>query len=339
MSISISKIGEKGIIRDFITPLFNPDLDFRGVGDDCALIEAEEGYSFLFSTDRVPADLIAFRLGILDYFDLGRYLAWLNISDIAACGGDPIALLLNFGLPQNLEYNYLKELCRGVLDAANDFNCKVLGGDLSSCNELSISATSIGKVRAGKALLRNGAKSGDLIFISKPIGYTPAAFAYYLRSTDDNPINLTKSEIDRLNKQFKAVYPLVNFGLYLSSSGKCSSCMDNTDGLGNSLEELALASHKSFIVQKEKVYLENLVVKIAEHFGEDPFELALGAGADFSLVGTINPNTIEKKLVNQENNFKIIGYVENGSGVFQEENGSRSKINYSKWDYFTKIEE
>ena len=95
---TIGEIGEKRLITEFIRPFFNETNAPEGVGDDCAMV-ATDGATVLLSTDRVPADLISFRLGILDFEGLGRYLAVLNISDIAACGGTPKALLLNFGLP------------------------------------------------------------------------------------------------------------------------------------------------------------------------------------------------------------------------------------------------
>src|SRR5207244_932498 len=118
----------------------------------------------------VPADLIAFRLGILDFTGLGRYLARLNLSDIAACGGYPIALLLNLGFPGDLGYASLKELCSGVAEVAHNFECSVLGGDISSSSELSISATSIGRVKQDRVLTRRGARPRDSIFVSRPLG-------------------------------------------------------------------------------------------------------------------------------------------------------------------------
>lgn len=62
----ISDIGEKSLIRDFIKPFFNASDDPSGVGDDCAMVTFGEEVALL-STDRVPSDLTAFKLGILDF--------------------------------------------------------------------------------------------------------------------------------------------------------------------------------------------------------------------------------------------------------------------------------
>src|SRR5258708_5788022 len=91
-------IGEKRLIAEYIQPLLNPDRLPESVGDDCALIPVWGDVCLCVSTDRVPADLLAFRLGLISFRELGSYLAILNISDIAACGGEPRGLLLNCAL-------------------------------------------------------------------------------------------------------------------------------------------------------------------------------------------------------------------------------------------------
>ncbi|HEV2486290.1 MAG TPA: AIR synthase related protein [Terracidiphilus sp.] len=139
----LSDVGEKALIRDFIKPFFNGPDDPSGVGDDCAMVSLGDEV-VLLSTDRVPSDLTAFRLGILDYSGLGDYLARLNLSDIAACGGKAVGLLLNLGLPPDIKYDDVIALCRGFGSRAEAHGATVLGGDITSASELSISATSIG---------------------------------------------------------------------------------------------------------------------------------------------------------------------------------------------------
>ncbi len=120
----ISDVGEKSLIHDFIKPFFNADDDPHGVGDDCAMLVVGDTV-VLFSTDRVPVDLTAFKLGILDYRGLGGYLARLNLSDIAACGGRPAGLLLNLGLPNSTLYDDVKALCEGFAEEASKAGCGV----------------------------------------------------------------------------------------------------------------------------------------------------------------------------------------------------------------------
>src|SRR5262249_33099260 len=95
----ISELGEKRLIAEVLRPLFNPEDDPRGVGDDCAVITHDAGTVVLVSTDRVPADLIALRTGVIDFRGFGAHVAAINASDIAACGGRLTGFLLNCGLP------------------------------------------------------------------------------------------------------------------------------------------------------------------------------------------------------------------------------------------------
>lgn len=163
----LSEVGEKALIRDFIKPFFNIADDPAGVGDDCAMVAFGNEVALL-STDRVPSDLTAFRLGILDYTGMGDYLARLNLSDIAACGGNPAGLLLNLGLPPDIAYDDVQAICRGFESCARRHGAPVLGGDITSACELSISATSIGRAVRQQVLTRRGARPGDSVFVSRP---------------------------------------------------------------------------------------------------------------------------------------------------------------------------
>jgi thiamine-monophosphate kinase len=329
----ISDLGEKRLISEFIRPLYNRANTPGGVGDDCAMISDGHGDLWLFSTDRVPADLTAFRLGILDYCGLGRYLACLNLSDIAACGGSPLALLLNLGLPNDLLYEDLTSLCRAFGEKGEQYGCEVLGGDMTWSRDISISATSIGRVPEAQVLTRRGARPGDTVFVSKPLGLTPSAFGYHL-DLNARPDVLSEGDIDILNRQFTALEPEVILGQRLSESGQCSSCMDNTDGVGQSLTELAAASCVSFVVDRN-LWPSDLVVQVAELLGQAPLHLAFGAGADFSLVGTLRGDwTTERTQSEFGRSLIIIGRVERGDGVAIETDAGTMALDFAGWNYF-----
>jgi thiamine-monophosphate kinase len=333
LALKISDIGEKRLISEFVRPFFNASNDVSGVGDDCAMLQMAGPGIWLFSTDRVPADLIAFRLGILDYEGLGKYLAFLNISDIAACGGRPMALLLNLGLPNDLEYPSFKSLCKGFRDAAEHYSCRVLGGDISSSSEISISATSIGIAQKDRVLTRRHAQEGDSIFISRPLGLTPTAFAYLLRC--QSKAILSTQEVDSLRRQFTDIYPLVSIGIALSESGNCSSCMDNTDGVGQSLLELSESSGVCFVVNAGSLHLDPMIRKVADDLGDNPIELAFSAGADFSLVGTLKGTWSQADVsAAYGSSLEIIGHVEKGGGVTLDSNSEKTPLRFSGWNYF-----
>lgn len=332
-NLTLAAMGEKEVIRRIVTPLFNPNKRQWSVGDDCALIEVKEGTAVLVSTDRVPADLIAFRLGILDHRGLGRYLARLNLSDIAASGGTPRGLLLNLGLPRDYLVRDLLALLLGALDVADRHGCGIIGGDLSDAGELSISATAIGQVERSRALSRQTAKIGDLVFVSRPLGLTPAAFHYHMnKARFENSVN--PSAVNLLNGQFQEIGPMFELAAALVASRQCSSCMDNTDGIGQSLSELADASGVAIVVNSTQLRLPQIVRDLANASGQDEVHFAFGAGADFSLIGTISESA-QGPLETAFEQLTVIGRVEAGTGVHLRVGSELGPLIVQGWNYYS----
>lgn len=327
---TIADIGEKALIREFIRPFFSPEGRPESIGDDCAVLQCPSDCCVLLSTDRVPADLTAFRLGILDYEGLGRYLATLNLSDIAASGGSPTAMLLTFGLPDSMLFRDFRSLCEGVRDATERVGCPIVGGDLSASEQISLAATVVGLVRSGNELRRRGARVGDKIFVSRPLGVTCAALHYFTRGSSF-PGELSEPERQELARQFTSLKPMFELSRWLVEERRCTSCMDNTDGIGQSLSELAEASAACFVLDEEALEIPALVSKIARELGTDRLTVALGPGADFSLVGTLRGDRTGSDLAPA---IRVIGAVEEGSGVEILRSGHREPLQIAGWNYF-----
>jgi thiamine-monophosphate kinase len=285
----------------------------------------------LLSTDRVPSDLTAFKLGILDFHGLGDYLARLNLSDIAACGGRAVGLLLNLGLPNDIAYEDVRALCRGFGGCADRNRATVLGGDITSACELSISATSIGKALRGQVLSRRGAIPGDSIFISRPLGLTPAAFHIYLGKHESR---LTAVSLALLRRQFTDLEPMLSLGQVLGADGQCGACMDNTDGIGQSLSELSDASKCAFVIDSSALKIPSVVENVSQIIGIRPADFIFNGGADFSLVGTIRGQwSSERASAHFGHPLEIIGRVEAGNGIWIDD-GQRKPLVFRGWNYF-----
>jgi thiamine-monophosphate kinase len=333
--VSIAELGEKVIIEQYLRPLFNPEGDRNSLGDDCAAFSIPSGTLGLISTDRIPADLISFRAGILDYYGLGQYLAVLNLSDVAACGGVPLGMLLNLGLPSDFEVDDLLSFSKGVLATCEAVHARVLGGDMSVAAEISASATSLGFVESDKILRRSGARRGDSIFISRPVGLTPVALRYCL--TPGLFSDLAERDVARLVQQFTGLSPMIELGRQLATSGCCSACMDNTDGIGQSLSELARESGAAFILDESDIILHEIVERSAMKMKCDPLTLALGPGADFSLVGTLSGRWSSGKARKRfGNGMQIVGTVQDGEGIFVRSGGHLVPLCVQGWNYFLK---
>lgn len=326
----LSDIGEKALIRGYIKPFFNSADDPAGVGDDCAMVACGDEV-VLLSTDRVPSDLTAFKLGILDYVGLGDYLARLNLSDIAACGGRAVGLLLNLGLPNDIAYDDVRALCRGFGGCADRHGATVLGGDITSASELSISATSIGKAPVGRVLSRRGSMPGDSIFISRPLGVTPAAFHAFVGKLE---ARLSADSLALLRRQFTDMEPMLLLGQALGASGLCGACMDNTDGIGQTLSELSDASRCAYILNGPSLQVPSVVEEVSRVVGVNPLEVVFNGGADFSLVGTVRGDwSSDRATARFRQPMEIIGHVEAGQGVWFDD-GQRKPLTFRGWNYF-----
>jgi thiamine-monophosphate kinase len=326
----LSEVGEKAFIRDSIKPFFNIADDPAGVGDDCAMVGFGNEVALL-STDRVPSDLTAFRLGILDHRELGDYLARLNLSDIAGCGGHAVGLLLNLGLPSDVAYEDVESLCRGFEACAGRHGASVLGGDITSASELSISATSIGKALRSQVLSRREARPGDSIFISRPLGLTPVALLVFLTKLENQ---FSSETLALLRRQFTELEPMLALGQTLGASGECGACMDNTDGIGQSLCELSAASKTAFVVHKLLLSIPSVVDAVSRIVQTDPLGIVFNGGADFSLVGTLRGEWSSKRATARFGHpLTIIGRVEYGAGVWLE-GAERRPLEFRGWNYF-----
>lgn len=330
---TVSDLGEKELIRTFIKPYLNPAADPNLVGDDCAVIPVGESRAICISTDRVPADLISFRLGLIDYEGLGYYLAVLNLSDIAAMGAEPSGILLNFGLEKSFTLESFRQLIEGAKRACDKYGCVILGGDLSSAEEMSISATSVGIAPYPGLLRRSGALPGDSIYCSSSIGLTPTAFSYFLEAKPQGLI-LETAEEEILAGQFRSPQALFSVGAALRGTQSRITAMDNTDGIGQSLAELAEINNVNCIVDAGLLPIHSISYKVAAYLGIDVIDLVLGPGADFQLVGTIEPGLSLSASALDSVGVRLIGQVVQGSGVSLRRGDSVQSFKPRGWNYF-----
>ena len=125
----VSDWGEKRIIREIIGPICNSPAIEIEVGDDAAVLNFPAGQQIVISCDKIPEDLLALQLGLMDPFSHGRYLATVNLSDIAAMGGQPLGLLCTLAIPDTFELEYLRAFVEGFAAGGAEWSTPVVGGD------------------------------------------------------------------------------------------------------------------------------------------------------------------------------------------------------------------
>src|ERR1700730_15129634 len=206
-----------------------------GIGDDAALLLPRPGFETIFTSDwflegshflrhQLPADSIGWKC-------LAR-----AVSDIAAMGGEPKYFLLSLAVPGTHTGLWLDRFLRGLARAARPFGCQLAGGDTTRSDEILINVTVVGEVRAARAVLRSGAKPGDLIYVTGRLG--EAEFG--LRCLRQGR---TASHRNSLSVK-KHLYPepRLALGRWLAGRRIATSMMDLSDGLSSDLPRLCAAS-------------------------------------------------------------------------------------------------
>lgn len=316
---TLADIGERGLIEGVLGPLVRSTSSAH-VWDDCAEISTPG--QLVISTDRVPWDLIGRVAGVIDEWGMGRHLAALNLSDLAAAGARPSQMLANFAFPGDSSVELLVSVVEGFLSECVEWGVDLIGGDLSESSEPQLVATAVG-VLDGPMLYRSGAEPGDIIFVSR----NPAtAAAALLAFRTDIAKHMMLSPEDRRELGEALATPKPDFAAAKRLRGHARvSAMDNTDGLGISLAELATRSGVGLVVEAGWLPIPDVVRTVAALANLTPWEVAMGAGYNFALVGTCD---------RLPEGFLELGRVVSGAGVAVSSHGRTSALRVTGWDYW-----
>jgi thiamine-monophosphate kinase len=156
----LSEIGEHGLLAE---------LERRGLASGIEHDAAELEGGLVVTQDALVED-VHFRLAWTTFRELGYRAAAVNLSDLAASGAEPLALLVTLGAPGETELDDILDLYAGL----NEPGVPVVGGDTASAERLYLSVTAIGRSRRVPG--RNGARPGDLLVVTGPLGAAGAAF-------------------------------------------------------------------------------------------------------------------------------------------------------------------
>jgi thiamine-monophosphate kinase len=213
------------IARYFTRPVRKAVL---GVGDDCALLQPAPGMQLAVSTDM----LVEGRhfLSTVAPERLGHKALAVNLSDLAACGARPLAFTLALAMPR-IDGAFLEGFSRGLFALADEHGIELVGGD-TTAGPLNLCITVFGEVPAGAALRRDGARPGDGLWVSHPIG-GGIGDARLALEVFRGRVVLDGDGFERVRTAMELPQPRVAFGLALR--GVASSAIDLSDGLAGDL--------------------------------------------------------------------------------------------------------
>jgi thiamine-monophosphate kinase len=270
-----------------------------GPGDDCAALDWSDGRPCLVTTDMLMEG-VDFILEEATPLRVGRKAMAANLSDIAAMAGKPVAAVVSVALPKHGGRKLAEELYRGMREVADEFDTAIVGGDTNSWDgPLVISATVLGEVVGRGPVTRSGAKPGDWLFVTGPLG----------------------GSIRGKHLDFA---PRVREALQLHSLVELHAMIDISDGLAADVHHICEESHCGAVLVAESIPISK---------DADSLDAALTDGEDFELAFAVSPADGERLLRDQPVmgiQLSKIGECV-GDGYWIEKNGGRAPLKPTGW--------
>jgi len=251
------------------------------IGDDAAAWQPSRSQRSVITTDALIEN-VHFTREWISMHDIGLRSMTANLSDVAAMGARPVLATVALGIPPDLSQDLFLELYGGMADQAAREGVAIVGGDLTRSSELVISITVVGEVRASNLKQRSGARAGDVLAVTGPLGASRAGFSH-LRGD----VRLKGSVLDQALRAFRAPVPRCAEGRFLGASRSVHAMMDCSDGLSTDVARLARASGVG--VRIDDVPVADSATLAARAMGVSPEEFALAGGEDFELLLAIAP--------------------------------------------------
>jgi thiamine-monophosphate kinase len=325
------------IARYFKRPVKHAVL---GVGDDCALLAPRPGSQMAISSDMLVAGRHFF--ADVDPEKLGHKALAVNLSDLAACGARPLAFTLALSLPR-AEAAWLAPFSKGLLALADAHACELIGGD-TTAGPLNICITVFGEVPvlAGRslALLRSGARPGDLLFVSGSLGDARLALDALL-----GKLALPAALLEAARARLETPTPRVALGLALR--GIASAAIDVSDGLLGDLGHILESSGVGASVDADAATATIAAYATCQQAGpscglnlsvEAWRSLALAGGDDYELLFTAPVHLREAVLHagrSSQTPITCIGQIEAAPGLrLHDSQGRPLAKRYASFDHF-----
>ena len=251
-----------------------------GIGDDAAVWQPSRNNRSIVTTDAL-VEGVHFDRALMS----GRAAGWRalasNLSDVAAMGARPVLATVALGFPADTHPDWLLDAYDGIAELATRARCAVAGGDLTRAPAITFALTLVGEVRASNLKTRAGARSGDVVAVTGPLGASRAG----LFVAKDRPELASDAAAADALAAFRTPQPRLREGRWLGASRSVRAMMDLSDGLSTDLTRLCAASGCGAVV--ETVPVHPSAQRIAEHAGADAERWALDGGEDFELLVAI----------------------------------------------------
>ncbi len=274
---------------DFLNIISKNLSDSSFLGDDCACLK---DYNLVLSTDTLVED-VHFSFRYMTIADVAKKALAVNVSDILASGAKPNYALIS--LSGKLDSEFIDEFYLALNEETQKYNLKIIGGDLTGGNKISITVTILGDTKNRNISKRSSAKIGYIIGVTGSFGYSK-------KGLDDIQKGL-ENKYTKFHK-YPILYPKISDFIGLNTKNPYAM-MDASDGLFDCLYQISSKSKVKASIEYKKIPTDI----------EDKNTVLFG-GEDYSLVFAMEKDD----FLNLKENFKQevfeIGIIQEGTGVF-----------------------
>lgn len=273
---------EDDLIGRWLRPLAT-DPAALDLADDCARLVAPPGEDVILKVDAIAEGVHFFAD---DPWDLvARKALRVNLSDLAAKGARPLGYLMSLGLPDDWTEAEMDALSAGLEADQAEFGVSLLGGDtIRSLSGLTLSVTVLGAVPAGIGPHRQGARAGDIVFLSGTLG--DAALGLKLRLDPTAAARWRLSAADAAHLADRYLLPRPRLALAPALIAHAGGAMDVSDGLGIDLARLGRASDTRAEIDVAALPLSP-AARAALAAEPSLIEAIVTGGDDYEIVATV----------------------------------------------------
>ena len=293
---TLADLGEFGLIAELSRRFAQGDHVLIGPGDDAAVVAVPTG-RVVVSTD-VLVDGRHFRRDWAEAEDVGHRVAAANLSDLNAMGGVATALTVGLAAPPDLPAAWALGLADGIAAEAALVGASVVGGDLTSADQVMVAVTVLGYVD-GEPVRRSGARPGDVLALAGRQGWAAGGLAVLGRGFR-SPRKLVDA--------YRRPEPPYAAGQQARMAG-ATAMIDVSDGLVADVGHLAAASGVAVDITTGAFELAEPLQAVGAALGADPMGFILGGGDDHALAATFPAGAALPE------GWTVFGTVAEGEGV------------------------
>ncbi len=295
------------------------------IGDDAAVVGDQ-----VITTDMLLEDVDFTRAAPIPL--IARKSLAVNLSDIAAMGARPSYAVVAIGLPE-WAHPSVDLLLVSLRDAAKEWGIEIVGGDFSRADKLVISIAAVGRIET-RPLLRSGAKPGDRIFVSRPIGGSAAGLQLLGRPLDALPFTQREFARSAMARHLDPE-PEIALGLALAGIGEVTSCIDISDGLSTDLFHLCEASQCGAEIDRQRIPVFPDLAALGPALGIRVQDAVLHGGEELALLFTASLRESELSA-RVKRPVYAIGKITAERGMVIREEGVARPLEPRGWDHFAR---